>query len=196
MTSDALPDLLRSRLQQRPAGMVSDPDRTPAAVLIPLFLEDGAWHLLFTRRTHTVDSHPGQVAFPGGAIEDQDQNAFQAALREAQEEIGIQPQDVQVLGAMEALPTVTQFNVLPVVGVIPWPYVLRLNQREVASVFGVPIDWLADPHNVELRPWPPPPDEPLKEVHFFRPYEEEVIWGATARITLHLLNLLDLSAQA
>jgi hypothetical protein len=90
------------------------------------------------------------------------------------------------------MPTVTQFNVLPVVGLIPWPYVLRLNQREVASVFGVPIDWLADPHNRELRPWPSPPDEPVKEVHFFRPYEEEVIWGATARITLRLLDLLDL----
>lgn len=191
MTIDSLPDLLRERLYPHTSGMEADQSSTPAAVLIPLFQDDEVWHLLFTRRTHTVDSHPGQVAFPGGAIEDQDLDAFQAALREAEEEIGIQPQDVQVLGALDPLATVSQFTVLPIVGIIPWPYTLRLNHREVASVFGVPMAWLADPNNLEIRPWPPPPDGPVKEVHFFRPYEDEVIWGATAKITLRLLSLLD-----
>ena len=157
---------------------------------MPLYQEAGRWHVLFTLRTQTVDAHRGQVSFPGGRIEPGDLGPEQAALREAEEEIGIRPQDVRLLGRLDTLLTVTQFRVDPVVGVIPWPYPLSVNSREVALTFGVPLDWLADPLNVEEHARLLRPEGPEVPVYFFKPYQGQVIWGATARITLSLLELV------
>jgi len=185
-----LPDLLRQRLTHRPSGARSEWEARPAAVLVPLYKQGDVWNVLFTRRTDSVEDHRGQVSFPGGLIEAHDKSPEQAALREAEEEIGIRAEDVQILGTMASFLTITQFIISPVVGTIPWPYNLRLNREEVAVVFGVPIEWLADPGNLEIRQWQPPIPSPSIPIHFFRPYEGEVIWGATARITLGLLELL------
>jgi len=157
---------------------------------VPLYQEAGRWHVLFTLRTQTVDAHRGQVSFPGGRIEPGDLGPEQAALREAEEEIGIRRQDVRLLGRLDTLLTVTQFRVDPVVGVIPWPYPLSVNSREVALTFGVPLDWLADPLNVEEHARRLRPEGPEVPVYFFKPYQGQVIWGATARITLSLLELV------
>ena len=185
-----VPDLLRQRLTHRPPKAQSEWEGRPAAVLVPLYKENGGWYVLFTRRTDSVEDHRGQVSFPGGLIETQDQSPEQAALREAEEEIGIRAEDVQILVTMASIPTITQFIISPIVGTIPWPYPLHLNPEEVAAVFGVPIEWLADPSNVEIRQWKPPISNATIPIHYFRPYEGEVIWGATARITLCLLELL------
>jgi 8-oxo-dGTP pyrophosphatase MutT (NUDIX family) len=162
----------------------------PAAVLIPLYQTNGAWHALLTRRTETVDSHRGQVAFPGGQIEPGDPGPAEAALRETEEEIGLRSGDVEILGQLSPLLTVTQFLISPVVGLFRWPYPLRVNQREVASAFGVPLNWLADPANLEIRERKPLAAGPSIPVYYFKPYQGEVIWGATARITLNLLELM------
>lgn len=162
----------------------------PAAVLVPLYQDADRWHVLFTRRTESVDSHRGQVSFPGGRIEADDAGPEGAALREAQEEIGLSPDAVEVLGTLDSLLTVTQFLVTPVVGVVPWPYTFELNGEEVATVFGVDLEWLADPANVEVRQRQPLAPGPAVPVYYFRPYMGEVIWGATARITLDLLDAL------
>jgi 8-oxo-dGTP pyrophosphatase MutT (NUDIX family) len=146
--------------------------------------------VLYTRRTESVDSHRGQVSFPGGRIEDDDEGPEGAALREAQEEIGLPVEAVNVLGTLDSLLTVTQFLVTPVVGVIPWPYALRLNVAEVAVAFGVDLEWLADPSNLEVRQRQPLVPGPSVPVYYFRPYQDEIIWGATARITLDLLDAL------
>lgn len=161
----------------------------PAAVLVPLYIDRGVWHVLYTRRTDTVDVHRGQVSFPGGRIDPHDAGPLQAALREADEEVGIRPEDVTVLGTLGPLLTVTQFEVLPVIGRIPWPYSLRLNTNEVACAFGVPVDWLSDPAHVRRasRPLPIPGRQVL--VYTFEPFLGETIWGATARITLDLVAL-------
>jgi 8-oxo-dGTP pyrophosphatase MutT (NUDIX family) len=106
-----------------------------AAVLMPLLWNDGEWHLLFTRRTERVESHKGQVSFPGGACHDGEKIPEQTALRETQEEIGIQPRDVRVLGRLTSMATISHFLVTPIVGVIPWPYVFRPEQAEVARIF-------------------------------------------------------------
>jgi 8-oxo-dGTP pyrophosphatase MutT (NUDIX family) len=166
-------------------------DATPAAVLIPIYQEGGDWKLLFTRRTDSVDVHAGQVSFPGGQIEDSDISIVAAALREAQEEIGLDPADVEPLGQLNPLLTVTQFLVTPVVGAMPWPYPLVTNPTEVARTFGVPIKWLADPNNLEIQEREPLVPGRSIQVYYFKEYEGETIWGVTARITVDFLEMLD-----
>ncbi len=95
-----------------------------------------------------------------------------------------------MLGHLDSLLTVTQFRVDPIVGVLPWPYSLRVNSVEVALAFGVPLDWLSDPSNVETRTRLLRPDGPEIPVFFFKPYQGQVIWGATARITLSLVEFI------
>ena len=189
--SDPFLAKLRQKLAQRAALPRPEWEARPAAVLLPLYQQAGEWHLLFTRRTDTVENHQGQVSFPGGVME-AGEGPEEAALRETYEEIGVPPQAIQVLGRLDPLLTVTQFLVTPVVGRIPWPVELHLNRREVARVFGVPVRWLAQPANLQMHlhqafaPGPPIP------VYSFRPYEGEVIWGATARITLNFLAIAGL----
>ncbi len=166
-------------------------DATPAAVLLPLYQDDGDWNLLFTRRTDSVDVHAGQISFPGGRLEDSDDTAVAAALREAHEEVGLDPADVEMLGQLNPLLTVTQFLVTPVVGVIPWPYPLVTNPAEVARTFGVPIKWLADPNNLEVRERQPLIAGRKIPVYYFKEIEGETIWGVTARITVDFLKILD-----
>ncbi|OGO14784.1 MAG: hypothetical protein A2Z14_04060 [Chloroflexi bacterium RBG_16_48_8] len=118
---------------------------------------------------------------------------MEAALREAHEEIGIQAKDVNVIGHLDNLLTVTQFDIKPIVGTISWPYPLQINHKEVAHVFGVPISWLSNPSNIEVRERKIQTSGIQIPVYFFLPFEGEVIWGATARITINLLQILDLS---
>ena len=185
-----LPDQLRRALADRPLKVEAEWRARPAAVLVPLYQTDGAWHALFTRRTETVDSHRGQVSFPGGQLEPGDPNPTEAALRETEEEIGLRPTDVEIVGQLSPLLTVTQFLISPVVGLFHWPYPLRVNRREVANAFGVPLHWLADPANLEIRERQSLAAGPSIPVYYFKPYQGEVIWGATARITLNLLELM------
>ena len=186
-----LKDQLERSLSKLESKAETEWDATPAAVLIPLYQDDGDWNLLFTRRTDSVDTHAGQVSFPGGQIEDSDVSIVATALREAQEEIGLNPEDVETLGQLNPLFTVTQFLVTPVVGVIPWPYPLRTSPTEVARTFGVPIRWLADPGNLEVKEREPLVPGRSIRVYYFKEYEGETIWGVTARITVNLLHMLD-----
>jgi 8-oxo-dGTP pyrophosphatase MutT (NUDIX family) len=185
-----LADRLHRALTSRTPSIATEWESRPAAVLVPLFESEGEWHLLYTRRTDNVESHPGQVAFPGGAIEASDGTPAAAALREANEEIGLPPSQVSILGQMNPLLTVTQFMVTPVVAQIPWPFPLKINPGEVASAFQVPLAFLANPANLEKRPREPLiPGRPI-DVLYFRPYSDEVIWGVTARITADLLQII------
>jgi 8-oxo-dGTP pyrophosphatase MutT (NUDIX family) len=163
-----------------------------AAVLLPLLWHEQGWHLLYTRRTNRVESHKGQVSFPGGACDEREQTPDSTALREAQEELGIRPQDVRVLGRLANLLTISSYRVTPVVGVIPWPYVFHVESAEVARVFTVPLQWLANPSNR----WEMRIPGTKRRVYFFHPYDSELIWGATARITVDFLTTLGLMAGA
>jgi 8-oxo-dGTP pyrophosphatase MutT (NUDIX family) len=185
-----LPDVLEAALQGRPPGLRPEWPARPAAVLVPLLEEDGVWKLLFTLRTETLDDHRGQVSFPGGRLEDGETDPLQTALRETQEEIGIPAGDVEVLGRLDSLLTVTQFLIHPIVGRIPWPTALQLNPREVAAAFAVPLQWLARPENLEIRHRQPLAGQTTIPVYYFRPFDEHVIWGATAHIVINLLDRL------
>jgi 8-oxo-dGTP pyrophosphatase MutT (NUDIX family) len=186
-------EYLRRELSDRSSSSQPEWRARPAAVLIPIYWYEGDWHLLYTRRTDTVESHRGQVAFPGGIIEANDSDAQEAALREAEEEIGIKAEDVDVIGHLDNMLTITQFEIKPFIGAISWPYPLQINHQEVATVFGVPLSWLANPSNLEIKNRTIHTSGIQIPVYYFRPYQEEVIWGATARITINLLEVLGLS---
>lgn len=172
-----------------PPEMWSEPPR-PAAVLIPLLKNDGSWQILYTRRTPTLAEHSGQVAFPGGRSDPDDPGPEATALREAQEEIGLDPADVRLLGRMHPLQTISNYRVTPVVGCIPWPYPFRLAEDEVSRIFTIPLEWLADPQNWEERERQLPAPYVPVGVIYFRPYDGELLWGISAALTLQFLNLL------
>lgn len=186
-----LPTHLRLRLRpQSPVPETKNGIRA-AAVLLPLYKTQDEWYLLFTRRTERVEAHRGQVSFPGGLIE-VGETPTEAACRETEEETGIVADAIDVLGAMKPLPTVTGFIIAPIVGIIPWPYPLKLHRVEVAKVFGVPLGWLQDPENLQTHHWRSSPEGDKTPIHAFLPFEGEVIWGATARITLNFLSLMNI----
>jgi len=159
-----------------------------AAVLIPLTWFEDEWHLLYTRRTNTVETHKGQVSFPGGACDPGEETPEQTALREADEEIGIHPRDVRILGKLAPMITITSFRVTPVVGVVGWPYAFRVENAEVARVFTMPLAWVADKSNRwEFKL----PGRPYGLI-VYHPYDGELLWGATAIMTDIFLKVLEL----
>jgi 8-oxo-dGTP pyrophosphatase MutT (NUDIX family) len=162
----------------------------PAAVLIPLLRENSTWHILFTRRNDDLPEHSGQVAFPGGRADPGDTSSEYTALREAFEEIGLQPKDVHVLGQLRKYLTITNYLVTPVVGVIPWPYPLQLETCEVSRVFTIPLVWLMDPSNHEERPRQLSETGLPVNVIYFKHYDGELLWGASARLILALIRVL------
>ena len=158
-----------------------------AAVLVPLVWQDAEWHLLITRRTDRVESHKGQVSFPGGACDEGETIPEQTALREAEEEIGLDPHNVRVLGKLANLITISHFRVTPVVGVIiKWPTVFRVGEHEVARVFTMPLAWLAN----ESNRWQFDIPGRKRSVIAYHPYDGELLWGATARMTVDFLKVL------
>jgi 8-oxo-dGTP pyrophosphatase MutT (NUDIX family) len=182
-------DSLQSMLTSRQRAVTAEWNTRPAAVLVPLYQHKGEWRLLFTRRTDSVDEHKGQVSFPGGRIDPEDESPEHTALREAEEEIGLKRDDVKLIGRLDDLLTVTQFHITPVVGVFPYPYEFAINPHECSAVFGVPLKWLADPANLETRYYQPPAGGPPAPVFYFREYEGHIIWGATARMVRMLLAI-------
>lgn len=150
-----------------------------AAVLIAVEVFDGDMRLYLTKRSSHLKHHPGQIAFPGGKIDAGDADAPAAALREAQEEIGLPLTHVELLGQMAPHETVTSFSVTPVLGHITRPFTPRPEAGEVDEVFTVPFSHVADPANyiIEARYF-----RGVKRQYFTVPYGPYYIWGATARI--------------
>lgn len=159
-----------------------------AAVLVPLVQFQDEWHILYTRRTDKVESHKGQVSFPGGACDESETTPEQTALREADEEIGIRPSDVRVIGRLSRMVTISKFRVSPVVGIIPFPYAFKTAGIEVARVFTIPLLWLAERNNY----WEFSLPGSERSVIAYHPYDGELLWGATARMTVNFMKILGL----
>ncbi len=157
------------------------PDRVlrPAAVLIPIVERSAGLTVLLTKRASHLKHHPGQIAFPGGKVDASDADPRAAALREAEEEIGLPRDQVETLGALPAHETVTSFTVTPFIGLIPSDFRATPEPGEVEEVFEVPLDFLADPQNMRVhgRIW-----KGQMRHYYAVPYGPYYIWGATARM--------------
>lgn len=169
------------------------PEIRLASVLLPLFWHHEQWHLLYIRRVENDrDRHSGQVAFPGGRRDAEDKNAIATALREAKEEIGLQSDVVKVMMTLDDYVTSSSYRVSPVVAIVPWPYDYHAQPSEVGRIFSIPLKWLADPSNLELRRRRLKRGDHIVEtdVIYFKRYDGEVLWGASARITVSFLRAI------
>lgn len=184
--------LLRQRLAgpRRLNGVEEDavPERlTPAAVLVPVIARPEGLTVLFTQRTAHLNDHAGQVSFPGGRCEAGDPSPIFTALRETEEEIGLAPESVEILGILPEYRTGTGFSVIPVVGLVRPPFALNPDSFEVAEVFETPLAFLLDPanhqrHSMEIGG--------VLRHYYAMPYEGYFIWGATAGMLVSLHRLL------
>jgi 8-oxo-dGTP pyrophosphatase MutT (NUDIX family) len=160
-----------------------------AGVLVPIVNQHAIPNLLLTKRTEAVETHKGQISFPGGMVDSTDEDIAKTALREAEEELGLSPAAVELLGLLDDHPTPTGFVITPVIGIIESLPPLKPNPVEVAEVLLVPLDFFADQRNArsELREF----RGRRHEVWFYQ-FGEHLIWGATAMITRSLLKRLRL----
>jgi 8-oxo-dGTP pyrophosphatase MutT (NUDIX family) len=183
---DAALGRLRTVLASRPAVEIDAPDLRRAAVLIPIVTASDGWKLLFSRRSANLAAHSGQVAFPGGAVEE-GEPLERAAVREAHEEVGIAADRVELIGRLDDLVTNSGFLVAPYVGVIDRRIDYVLQASEVDEVFEVPIDALlaADQPEVRYVPF----RSKRYPAYFYRHAEHE-IWGLTGRILKHFLDFV------
>lgn len=206
VSSDAFADAVRQRLSltlpeapqelfpPRPGGVQDEGDPTvneglpakPAAVLIPVVLREEPTVLL-TQRSSALPSHSGQIAFPGGKIDPTDASPLDAALREAEEEVGLDRRHVRPLAYMPPFLSRTGYFITPVIGLVQPPFELTINHGEVTDAFEVPLAFLMDPrnHRLESRVWKG------EMRHFYvMPYGERYIWGITAGILRNLWERL------
>lgn len=193
-------EAIRARLRSLPTwtpefagdgGLFSDREPAGAAVLVPLVRREAGLSLLLTRRADHLRDHAGQISFPGGRVEPEDDGPVATALRETEEEIGLSRQHIDVIGQLPVYSTVTAFQVTPVVGLVEPGFTLTLDDFEVAEAFEVPLAFLMDPahhrhHRFEFAgterrflsmPWP-------------GPGREYFIWGATAAMLRNFYRLL------
>lgn len=175
--------LLSDRVEGR------QPDARQAAVLLALFEQENTLYLTFIRRASTLRAHSGEIAFPGGGVESVDLSPVATALREAEEEIGLNPGHVEILGALHPVFTVvSNYLIMPVVAFLPNGLgELQLQKSEVAEVIVVPLRDLANPAIAHTEEWT---RNGMTRTIYFYDYNSYRIWGATARILSMLLEIL------
>ena len=151
------------------------------AVLIPLFRDNGEYKVLFTKRTNRLETHKGQISFPGGSVDEEDDSLEETALREAYEEVGILREDVTLLGRVDDTFTLaSNFIIHPFVGLIPYPYHFQINRQEVKRLIEVPLTFFLEKDLVDRMGDVDYGGGTYHGLTF--PYKGDVIWGATARI--------------
>jgi 8-oxo-dGTP pyrophosphatase MutT (NUDIX family) len=156
-----------------------------AAVLLPLVNDQTGWHILFTKRTDTLPHHKGQISFPGGMAEDVDSSPLDSALRETEEELGVDRSSIRVLGRMQSFVTSYDLLIYPFVGILTWPQELNISRDEVSKVILIPIDWLRDSNHYSEKEYNDHPG-----VIFYDSFEGDILWGMTARMTRDFLDSL------
>jgi len=192
VTTDALVALTRTKVGAHVRRVVPPGSLVAAAVLVPIVDHAGEPYLLFTKRTDRVGHHKGQMSFPGGVVDPGDRSFLDAALRECEEEIALPRAAVEPLGMLDDIETVaTRFVITPVVGVVRRPMAWQPDGEEIEKVIEVPFELLAAEGSFRVEQWAH--DGVTRPVYFFD-YQGETVWGATARILKHYLELVSCPA--
>jgi 8-oxo-dGTP pyrophosphatase MutT (NUDIX family) len=177
---------LRKALAMRPKRHVIEDNYEPAAVLVPIYNNGTEYNMLFTRRTNKVLKHKGEISFPGGVVEKWDVSLIDTALRECNEEIGLRADEVEVLGELDDMATLTGYVISPFVGIIPYPYQFTINRNEIEEIMEIPISSLLDDNSSHF-------DDMNNGIQVIPPYsynyQGKIIWGATARILNQFLDI-------
>ncbi|MDR0576106.1 MAG: CoA pyrophosphatase [Candidatus Accumulibacter sp.] len=182
--------LLRRPADARPVVEAGTEAKEPiaAAVLFPIVLRENAPTVLLTQRTEHLRDHPGQISFPGGRVEADDASPVATALREAREEVGLDPRRVEIAGFLPEYRTATGYRIIPVVGFLTPPLALRSDPSEVAEIFEAPLSFLLDPANRRRHTR----EYQGRTRRFFAvPYGRHFIWGATAGIIVSLARAME-----
>ncbi|WP_218044711.1 CoA pyrophosphatase [Aestuariispira insulae] len=169
-------------------GMAPVRDRlVPAAVLVPIIEREDGLTVLLTKRTDHLNDHAGQVSFPGGRVEPDDDSLIETALRETEEEIGLDRRHIETIGQLDRYITRTGFDVTPVVGLVRPPFSLSPDSFEVAEIFEVPLSFFMarENHEKRSREW-----QGKTRYFYVMPYLEYYIWGATAGMLVNLVDIL------
>jgi 8-oxo-dGTP pyrophosphatase MutT (NUDIX family) len=201
-------DRLKERLNQNKSLFIGEETAFRSAVLIPLVEVDHEWHVLFEVRSAAMRKQPGDICFPGGRIDPTDSSPLAAALREAHEELGVDPKTVTVLGELSPYIAFPSFVVYPFVGIVDYDQIFHsYNKEEVEEVFTVPVKWLLEyepyMHFVSFQPVPSE-DFPFEKImngteyqwrirtleEWFYDYGKYTIWGLTARILKHFIEMI------
>jgi 8-oxo-dGTP pyrophosphatase MutT (NUDIX family) len=180
-----LPEISDEHLQR----IRSSGESTPASVLMPIVVHEQGLSLLLTQRTEHLTDHGGQVSLPGGRVEPEDTSAIETALRETEEEVGLDRRHVEVIGILPDYFTGTGYRVTPVVGLVHPPFDLRADPHEVAEIFEVPLAFLMDGMNHQRRTFVFP-NGAGRRTFYAMPYEKFFIWGATAAMLRNLFHFL------
>ncbi len=180
---------LRNYFSSRKKKVIEDNRFIRAAVLIPLFLKDNEYHILFTKRSHHVLHHKGEISFPGGKYSESDSSFLETALRESWEEIRLNPEDVDILGELDDARTSTSgFVISPFVAFVPYPYEFIKEPFEINEILYIPVSALLKiaGHSKQVAT-----GDDKEEIEYCFEYQGKVIWGATARILKQLLDIID-----
>ncbi len=182
------PAAVRRILSKSPKARLDDPSLSPAGVMVLLYPKDGEYCILLNKRSQHVEKHKGEISFPGGHRDERDLTLLDTALRETHEEMGIRPQDVEVLGELDDVATTSNYVIRPFVGTIPSPYRFKPSDREVAEVLEAPLALLCDAGRMR-------DDVRLVGGRLVGSpayaYRGHLIFGATARILRRLIELLE-----
>ncbi len=179
---------VRKVLSDRKRKAIKKDRCTRAAVLVPLFEKGGLPYVLFTKRTEKVKHHKGQISFPGGVVDEGDEDMEATALRETFEEIGMGREDVEILGKLDDAFTISSgYLITPVVAEIAYPYPFSINEEEIEELIEVPLEAFLDEDSWTEEMYP---DGGERVPGYRFEYEGRIIWGATARIIRQFLDAL------
>ena len=185
-------EVVRRILSEHPKKTIVDSSLTPAGVMLLLYSKKGEYYILLNKRTDLVDHHKGEISFPGGRKDPEDDTLLDTAKRETYEEMGIRPEHIEILGEVDDVPTNSQFLISTFVGTIPYPYPFNPSEREVAEILEVPVTAFMDEANTrdEVRIV----DGELTNSPSYV-YQGHLVFGATARVLKRFLGLLETASN-